>query len=344
MVLERHEFGTPRWAIPKSSGCEHCGSRIGPWQGWERVSDGGGTEIIRHTTPLYFDECTDGETRKALRRMGFCLVPMQAGRADTEWLKHAGRNGWTVITADERIMHVPEEKQAVIDHKVRCFILSPKPEGTWNTLRAFVAMWDKIRLETAFPGPAVWRVGVAGHADRWEQLVPSPPGYRAIDFSKTPAGHLLNLFADAVKQHDSGWFTADFVDALHDAIRVELESRMSRVAEEARTSTSQAGWERGFDVHPMLEPGETTTIDLEEPVDLGKKNVLLFTFESDEDGLRYQWIVPAHKFGGRRSADFDPSGSFVFKAASKGFHRSGFGLPLSVEGSQRPKSPIQERV
>ena len=243
-ILERHEFGTASWDIPKSSKCQHCGSRIEPGQGWERLVDAQGEEIVQHTTPLYFDECTDGETRKTLRRMGFCLVPAQKGKADTEWLKQAGQEGWTVITTDERLMQVPEEKQAIIDNRVKCFILSPQPQGKWNTLQAFVVMWDKIRSEAAFPGPAVWRLGDESYASRWEQLLPSPLDYRPIDFSRTPAGHLLNLFTDAVTQHDAGWFTAGFVNALHNAIRVELESRYFGVR--ARTPPSPTARENEF--------------------------------------------------------------------------------------------------
>lgn len=330
-ILERHEFGTARWGIPKSSKCRHCNSGIEPGQGWERLMDAQGKEIVQHTTPLYFDECTDGETRKTLRRMGFCLVPARKGEADTEWLKQAGQEGWTVITTDERLMQVPEEKQAIIDNKVKCFIISPQPQGKWDTLRAFVAMWDKVRSEAAFPGPAVWRLGDESHASRWEQLLPSPVDYLPIDFSRTPAGHLLNLFADVVKQHDAGWFSDDFVNSLHDAIRVELESRFIGVP--ARTSPSpmpQAGWESALDTHVNFEAGETKTLDLDEPFNAARTGLLVIEMKDDR-GPHYQWIIPGHKVRPTTSADFDPHRSFVFSAGSTGFHRSEIGLHVPEE-------------
>ncbi|MCY3749064.1 MAG: hypothetical protein OXG64_07195 [Chloroflexi bacterium] len=330
-VIERHEFGTARWAIPKSSKCQHCGSGIEPGQGWERLEDAQGKEIVRHTTPLYFDECTDGETRKTLRRMGFCLVPARKGRADTEWLKQAGQEGWTVITTDERLMQVPEEKQAIVDNKVKCFILSPQPQGTWETLRAFVAMWEKIRSEASFPGPAVWRLSDESHASRWEQLLPSPADYLSIDFSRTPAGHLLNLFADVVKQHDAGWFTADFVNALHDAIRVELESRY--IGAPARTPpspTSQAWRESILDTHVNAEAGETKALDLDQPFNAAEAQLLVMVMRDDR-GPHYQWIIPGHKIRPTTSEDFDPHRSYVFNAGSRGFRRSGIGLRLPEE-------------
>ena len=329
-VLERHEFGTARWDIPRTSRCQHCGRAVKPGQGWERVEDAQGRQIVRHTTPLYFDECTDGETRKTLRRMGFCLVPIQPGRADTEWLKQAGREGWTVITTDERIMQVPEERRAIVDHKVRCFILSPQPEGAWETLRAFVVMWGKIRSEAAFPGPAVWGLRDESHPSRWEQLLPSPLEYLPIDFSRTPTGHLLNLFADVVKQHDEGWFTADFVNALHDEIRVELESRVIHGPSGRPSIPVPAGWESALDTHVTSEAGETKTLDLDEPVDAARTSILVIEMKDDR-GPRYQWIIPGHKIRPTASADFDPHRSYVFNAGLTGFHRSGIGLRVPNE-------------
>lgn len=329
-VLERHEFGTARWDIPRESRCQHCGRPVKPGQGWERVEDAQGRRIVRHTAPLYFDECTDGETRKTLRRMGFCLVPMQPGRADTEWLKQAGREGWTIITTDKRIMRVPEERRAIVDHKVRCFILSPKPEDAWETLRAFVAMWGKIRSEAAFPGPAVWRLRDESRPSRWEQLLPSPAEYLPIDFSRTPAGHLLNLFADVVKQHDDGWFTADFVNALHDEIRVELESRVIRGQMRMSSGPPRAGWERALDTHVTAEAGETMTLDLDEPFDAARTRGLVVGVE-DHSGRHYQWIIPGHKIRPTASADFDPHRSYMFSAGLTGFHRSGIGLRVPNE-------------
>lgn len=108
---------------------------------------------MRHTFPLYLDECIDRATRKALRNLGYCIVPVQRATDDVKWLERAGREGWTVVTADRQILEKPAEKQAVIDNKVRCFILSPQPQRAEDTFRAFAMLWEKIRLESALPGP-----------------------------------------------------------------------------------------------------------------------------------------------------------------------------------------------
>lgn len=322
-VIERHELGTARWDIPDDR-CTWCGSRVGPGHGWERV-DVQGQELLRHTTPLYFDECTDHETRRALKRMGFCIVPVQRREADVMWLRQAGRNGWTVITTDKRIMEVPEEKQAVIDNRVRCFILSPQPEGTWATVRAFVTMWEKIRLESAFPGPAVWTLDDTYPVSRWEQLVPPPLEYKPIDFSRTPAGHLLNLFADVVMQHDRGWWTTEFVNALHDEIRVELESRIHGVRVAAPVRSRGQEWNHllgarlGGEAPQIIEP--------DGPIDMSELRVVLMQVET-ESGWRYQWLSPAHKVPVAARGDEDRRMSITLDLQPKGFHRSGVGMPL----------------
>ena len=92
-ILERHEFGTASWGIPKSSKCRHCGSGIEPGQGWERRVDAQGKEIVQHTTPLYFDECTDGETRRTLRRMGFCPRSCYKGQSGYRVVEAGGTGG-----------------------------------------------------------------------------------------------------------------------------------------------------------------------------------------------------------------------------------------------------------
>ena len=320
-VLERQEFGTARWGIPGGK-CTWCSSTVEPGHGWERVEIRG-REVLRHTTPLYFDECADQETRRALRRMGFCVVPLQKRKADVVWLQEAGRNGWTVITADKRIMEVPDEKQAVMDNRVRCFILSPQPEGTWATVRAFVTMWEKIRLESAFPGPAVWKLDDTYPVSRWEQLFPAPVEYTPVDFSRTPAGHLLNLFADVVMQHDRGWWTTDFVNGLHDEIRVELESRASGVRVVTRAVSQGQVRKKLLDATLDSKPQD---IDLDEPIDLSEFRMVIMQVEI-EPGLRYQWLAPAHKIPVVGSGDEDRRSSITLAFQPTGFHRSGVGMP-----------------
>lgn len=323
-IIEMHEWGTARGDIPDGN-CTWCRERIKAGHGWKRV-EAQGKEELRHTTPLYFDECADQETRRALKRMGFCITPIQTGVADTVWLAEAGRKGWTVITADKRIMEVPDERQAVLDNEVRCFILSPQPSGSWETVRAFVTMWEKVRLESAFPGPAVWKIDDTSPISRWEQLVPDPVKYKPFDFSKTPVGHLLNLFADVVTQHDKGWWTKDFVNRLHDEIRVELESRIAGLRVVTRAASPDQESKNLMDL--KLEGEIPETIDLDDPIDLEEFRMIILE-ATLEHGLRYQWIAPARTIPVVAAGSSDPRNAVSLNFWPTGFHRSGVGMSLS---------------
>lgn len=51
-------------------------------------------------------------------------VPADERVADVTWLADAGRRGEVVLMKDERIARNPAEKQAVVQHRVRCFSLA----------------------------------------------------------------------------------------------------------------------------------------------------------------------------------------------------------------------------
>jgi len=66
---------------------------------------------------------------------------------DQEWLPRAGREGWVVITRDKRFRHRAAERQAVIDYKVRLFVLTSAGNLTrWDTLDLLVRRWSEITV------------------------------------------------------------------------------------------------------------------------------------------------------------------------------------------------------
>ena len=208
-----------------------------------------------------------------MRKMGFCIAPtLPQGTADVQWLAHAGKEELIVITQDGRVATNVAEKQAIIDNNVRCFILPARVKKAWDMVRGFVAMWDKIRIETRFSGPFIWKFNDESHAVRWEQLYPQAKDFAFIDLSRTPIGHLLNLFADVVSMHDKGWFNESFINGLHDNIRIELEARLTgdRSKLNALSEKDNEGWESALDLE--LGPNEKTTREftLAKPVDLAR--------------------------------------------------------------------------
>ena len=190
-------------------------------------------------------------------------------------------------------------------------------------------MWGKIRDESVYDGPAVWELGEESREIRWREIIPKSPNYGPIDFSATPVGHLLNLFSDVVSQHDLGWFTRNFVEALHDEIRKELESRIPP-SRERRFPCSKPSMEQReivVDAPLKFEAGETKTLDLEKTVDLGQVNFVLVAM-SDDQGRRYPVIIPGHKIRTTTTDDFDPHRSFAFSFGPTGFNRWGVGIRL----------------
>ena len=73
------------------------------------------------------------------------------GTLDTEWLAHAGDERYVVITRDENITRNAAKMRAIIEHRVKCFILPAATKNTWHLVRSFAMMWDKSSAESLFP-------------------------------------------------------------------------------------------------------------------------------------------------------------------------------------------------
>lgn len=143
-------------------------------------------------------------------------------------------------------------------------------------------------------------------------------------------GHLLNLFADIVHQHDQGWFSTEFVNGLHENIRQELEARIDG----RRLPTPPPFGE------PILQtridaPAESTVdAKLDKPFRPSEPGVLYMLLSPDSGG-EYLWIIPSHKIRATFANDNDfTDRSYAFSAGKTGFRRSGVGLRLA--GFPRP--------
>lgn len=327
-TMEENLNGKTRAESSKPPRCENCNGNIGHGETRREEVDEHGQLHVRHDTVcLYFDECVDG-VRSRLRKMGFCIANrLPKGTKDTEWLAEAGKNGWTVITQDARITVNEIERRALIDNGVKCFIMPTQPRNAWDMVRDFVMMWPKIAAESLFPGPFIWKLNEETSPVRWQQVYPEDRGHiPTIGLSRTPVGHLLNLFADVVHQHDEGWISLCFVQALHDQIRREIEARI--IGDTSGEAHPDSDMEQVFNVPFDFDGGDSNlTIDLDQPMDLGEIRYLVSRV-SIYDPLHlageYQWIIPAHK-AKLHWKDQD----FKFVTAPTGFHRSGFGLKSS---------------
>ncbi len=327
---EQNRSGGTRSEVRDLPNCLNCGNEIGPAEAYELSKDEHGQVQVWHATRLYFDECA-AAIPKMLQRMGFCIAPeLPEGTPDVDWLTQAGKEGWTVITQDSKIFRNKDEREALINNKVKCFIIPARSKNTWDQVRGFVSMWEKIRVESRYPGPFVWRFNDESQPVRWEQLHPKALGFAPYDLSRVPVGHLLNLFADIVHQHDEGWFSADFVNDLHDNIRREIEARITGNRSIAMMPDDKM--ETFLDQHISVEAGETLSIDLENPINPAEGGILVIEMNPDDGSGQYLWLIPAHKvgyntMGSNAAAEFGES-SFAFQTGPTGFLRSGFGLQL----------------
>lgn len=82
---------------------------------------------------------------------------------DDVWLRDIGQKGWIVVTHDSHFLHNQGERQAFIDHRVACFLLSGGQADRWSKVRILAAAWEKIeRILTTQQPPYVWRVFAKG--------------------------------------------------------------------------------------------------------------------------------------------------------------------------------------
>jgi len=103
---------------------------------------------------------------KALRDKGIDCVALdehfgrQAGQTiqDTEWLKLVGERGWIAFTKDKNIRWLTDEKDAVIQHKVKCFCLSSGELSAQQMTDRFLTNLEKIALACQEPGPFIYNV------------------------------------------------------------------------------------------------------------------------------------------------------------------------------------------
>jgi predicted nuclease of predicted toxin-antitoxin system len=64
--------------------------------------------------------------------------------ADEEWIAEVGRRRWIVLTKDNRLRYHPREKQALLRHRVRAFILTARDLRGEEMGRAFAAALPRI--------------------------------------------------------------------------------------------------------------------------------------------------------------------------------------------------------
>lgn len=89
---------------------------------------------------------------EAIRELGYEVHTLQTvygeqraqRMADEDWLRDAGRNGWTVLTKDERVRQRAVELDAVRLHKVKMFCLTSRSLTGQQQVERFVYNINRI--------------------------------------------------------------------------------------------------------------------------------------------------------------------------------------------------------
>ena len=228
-----------------------------------------------------------------------------------------------MITEDNRITKNPAEYRALIENEVKCFILPGRaaPTGSWDKVRGFVSMWEKIQAESLFSGPFIWRFDDETQPVRWEQVYPEELVFSPLNLSRVPVGHLLNLFADVVTQYDMGWFSRSYVEGLHENIRREIEARIIR----DRSNVFEKSSERALLGDARLGGSSEQVVPLDRPIDLQEYRELLLVMAPEGGAEEYPLILPAHAAAlvlGTQGGP-DPGRTIRISYGPTGFHRIG---------------------
>ena len=320
--------------------CKHCCKNIEPGQGYRTVTEADGSVELECTVSLYFDE-NAADLRDTLRELGgLCIVEtLPKGTSDVDWLPEVGKNGWTAITQDQRIMDRAEERQALIDNNVKMFILPEEPRNSWDTLRGFAAMWPKIEVESLLDGPFAWKYHDDGHPTRWEQLYPPQaiiPGQLPI--ANAPIAHLLNLFADTVRWLDEGYYSVQFVDWIHKSIQKEIEAQIEGIPSGFPDQSEESTLSVDDDKVVKIE-GRWTIMELEERI--RAEDVLAMPLPIVDATTRepYTWLVPGRlmaRYALKDGADTPKEIPFIVVTHGGGFQRLQAGMVGTRAWVQRP--------
>ena len=120
-------------------------------------------------THTYFvDECLGRHfVANALRTAGAHVElhheHFRSGAPDAEWLPIVGERNWIVLTKDRHIRRRELEIQAIVNSRVRAFVLTAADLTGREQAQAFVRALPKMnRMAAASRGPLIGRIAESG--------------------------------------------------------------------------------------------------------------------------------------------------------------------------------------
>jgi hypothetical protein len=89
---------------------------------------------------------------------------------DREWIPEVGARGWLVITKDKKIRTRPEERRAIKENNVGCFILNySQPLNRWEILKLVTSTLDEMEEKFAnTPRPFLYLIDRNGRFRQYD--------------------------------------------------------------------------------------------------------------------------------------------------------------------------------
>jgi hypothetical protein len=138
----------------------------------------GSLKFPRWPTPFFLDESIQPRVRRAIASIRHDVLhaempncPVSRGEEDEIWLPKAGKKDWLVIMRDERILTRKRQRDALLEHGVRAFVMTGSGEFLmWPMLELLVRRWPKFEEigSSGQSGPYLYSVTGA----RVKQLLP----------------------------------------------------------------------------------------------------------------------------------------------------------------------------
>lgn len=110
----------------------------------------------------------------ALRDAGVDVRPWYdhfAGQADVDWLPAVGAAGWVLLTKDKDIRRRPLEIEAILNARVRAFVLTAAELRREEQAAILLKAMPKIHRICRRPGPFIYNITRMGYFAEISQRV-----------------------------------------------------------------------------------------------------------------------------------------------------------------------------
>jgi hypothetical protein len=110
----------------------------------------------------------------ALAAAGYDIRPWYdhfAGKEDVEWLPAIGERGWVLLTKDKDIRRRPLEIEAILNARVRAFVLTATELRREEQAEIFLQAMPKIHRVCRRSGPFIFNITRMGYLNEVSKRV-----------------------------------------------------------------------------------------------------------------------------------------------------------------------------